>query len=177
MILLNYILGITGSIASIFGLYFTYISFINPLKRFNYFLSKSDNWEEFVGLKKNLSIYRHKKYPNFQIVVDWDEAVVENFHEEWMRTYPDPEHDVSYFVRLESNGTLLDKELFVSLDGDRYFVPVPKIEMSKMEENKREFYYDKRQIQLANTIGKFYLQGDDIYAFMSKQNKTIKIKK
>lgn len=175
MILLNYILGITGSIASIFGLYFTYISFINPIRRFNCFLSKSDNWEKFIGVENNLSIYRHKRYPNFQIVVDWSESVAENFHEEWIHSYPDNEHNASYFVRLESNGMLLDKEPFVSLDGGRYFVPVPRIEMSKTEENKREFYYDKRQVQLANVIGEFYLQGDDIHAFMSKQNEMSKI--
>ena len=36
--------------------------------------------------------------------------------------------------RLEANSMLVNKELFVSLDGHRYFVPVPKVLSVKNDE-------------------------------------------
>lgn len=91
-------------------------------------------------------------------MVDWDREVVENFHEEWMNDalYPDKTHNASYYVRLEANGMLLDKELFVSLDGHRWFVPVPRIEMSKTKSGERIFITrlgkSSSQISLVNVI-------------------------
>lgn len=88
--------------------------------------------------------------------------------------FPDKDHNVSHYVGLEVNGMLLDKELFVSLDGGRYFVPVPEIEMA--EEGKRNFYYNAQQVQLAKIVGDFHFQGDDIYKFATQQKKPIIIK-
>ena len=159
--------------------YLTYIFFVNPIKRFNKFLKKSGNWEKFIGIESHLYYYRHKKYPSFQLVIDWDVPIVENFHEEWINDalYPDKINNASYCIRLEVNGMLLDKELFVSLDGHRWFVPVPRVEMSKILKDEREFYYDERQVQLANIVGKYHFLEKNIYDFAKMQKKVIKIKK
>jgi hypothetical protein len=174
--ILSLILGILGLVASLVGTYFTYISFVNPLYRLKKYLKKSNDWEKFIGIEDHLSIYRYKKYPNFQIVIDWDREIVDNFHEEWMNDslYPDKTNNTSYCVRLEVNAMLLDKELFVSLDGHRYFVPVPKI--ANVKNNKREFYYDKKQIQLANIIGHYHFGDKNIYDFIKNQRKAIILK-
>jgi len=115
----GFIVGILGLIATLVGTHLAYISFVNPLKRFNKYLEKADNWERFIGIESHLYYYRYKKYPSFQLVIDWDRAIVENFREEWINDalYPDKTNNASYYVRLEANGMLLDKELFVSLDG------------------------------------------------------------
>lgn len=168
---LNYIIGILGFVLSLVGTYFTYLSFVNPVKRLNALLKNANNWESFFGTDSCLSIFRHKKYPNFQLVINWNKPVVEDFHEKWINDslYPDKTNNASYFVQLEINGMLLDKELFVSLDGHRWFVPVPMIEIKegRMDENK--IYYNKRQVQLANIIGRYHYK-DNIYDFAKMQN-------
>jgi len=172
MIILSLTIGILGLIATLSGTYFTYISFVNPVHRFRRYLKNSSNWEKFQGTEVSLSIYRHKRYPNFQIIVDWDETIVENYQEEWMRDYPDKEHNASRFVRLEANAMLLETELFVSLDGGRTFAPVPR----RSSQNDRfTYWYDKIQVQLANIIGEYSWE-KDINEFASKQKKPILIK-
>ena len=95
---------------------------------------------------------------------------------EWINDglYPDKTNNASYCVRLEANAMLLDKELFVSLDGHRYFVPVPKVLSVKNDE--REFYYDTRQIQLANIVGVYHFENKTIYDFAKECKKPILIK-
>ncbi len=175
--ILGFIIGILGLVATLVGTYFAYISFINPITRFKKYLKNPENWEKFQGIENYLSFYRHKKYPNFQIVIDWENKLAENFHEEWINDdlYPDKTNNASYYVRLEANAMLLDKELFVSLDGHRYFVPVPRVSMSKTKTNERDFYYDTRQIQLANIVGEYYFGDKNIYNFAKSQSKPITI--
>ncbi len=176
--ILSLVIGIVGLVATAIGTYLTYISFVNPTKRFNKYLKKPDNWEQFIGIESHLYYYRHRKYPSFQLVINWDRSVVENFHEEWIKDalYPNKTNNASYYVMLEANGVLLDKELFVSLDGHRWFVPVPRIQISKIKKDEREFYYEKRQIQVANIVGKYHFEDKNIYDFAKMQSKPIKIK-
>jgi hypothetical protein len=171
MIILSLIIGVLGLIATLVGGYFTYISFVNPMSRLKKYLKNPNNWEKFQGEEFNLSIYRHKKYPNFQILVDWNKKVVEHYQEEWIRDYPDKENNASYFVRLEANAMLLAVELFVVLDGGRGFVPSPR---RSYEQKELVYYYEPIQIQLAKIIGEYSWE-KDIYEFASKQKKPIKI--
>lgn len=173
--ILGLVIGIIGLFATLVGTYFTYISFINPIIRFKKYLKNPENWENFQGIENHLSFYRHKKYPNFQIVIDGDKEVVENFQAEWIndKLYPDKTNNASHYVRLEANAMLLDKELFVSLDGHRYFYPVPKV--FRGENDEREFYYDRQQIQLAKIVGRHHF-GKDIYDFAKECKIPILIK-
>ncbi len=173
--ILGLVIGILGLAATFVGTYFTYISFVNPITRFKKYLKNSENWEKFQSIENHLSIYRNKKYPTFQIVIDWDKELVENFHEEWMNDalYPDMTNNASYYIKLEANAMLLDKELFVSLDGHRNFVPVPRIKV--LGEGKREFYFDTKQVQLANIVGKYHFC-KNIYDFAKAQKGSILIK-
>ncbi len=169
--IISLIIGVLGLLATLVGTYFTYISFVNPLKRFKKYLKNPKDWEKFLGTESYISIYRHKRYPNFQIIIDWTKVVVENYKEEWIQNYPDKDHNASHFVRLEMDGMLLEKELFVSLDGGRIFVPVPRRSLK----NKKLFYwYDEIQIQLADIVGEFYIK-KDINNFAKNQKKPILI--
>ncbi|MBI2054232.1 MAG: hypothetical protein HYT36_02780 [Candidatus Staskawiczbacteria bacterium] len=173
--ILGFIIGILGLIATLVGTYFTYISFINPITRFKRYLKNHEDWEKFYGIEDRFSFYRHRKYPNFQIIIDWSQKVAENFHEEWINDalYPDKTNNASYYVRLEANSMLLGKELFVSLDGHRYFVPVPRV--LSIKNGERRFYYDKQQIQLTKIIGKHHFE-KDIYEFAKECKKPIVVK-
>jgi hypothetical protein len=79
----------------------------------------------------------------------------------------------SYYVILEANSILLGKELFVSLDGHRYFVPVPKI--LNVQNSERKWYYDKQQIQLAKITREHHFE-KSIYEFTKECKKSILIK-
>lgn len=171
--ILGLAIGLLGLVATLVGTYFTYISFINPITRFKKYLKNPKGWKKFQGAEIHLSIFRHKKYPNFQIIIDWDKPVVENYQEEWIRDYSDREHNTSYFVRLEANAMLLEKELFVSLDGGRAFIPSPR---RTLENEKLVYWYDTMQIQLANIIGEYPWERD-INEFAAEQKKPILIKK
>lgn len=160
-------LGALGLIATLVGTWISYISFVNPLKRFRKYLKNPKVWEKFEGREDYLTIYRHRKYPNFQIVIDWNSYVVKNFHEEWINDglFRDKENNTSYYVKFEANGMLLHKELFVSLDGHRYFVPVPKINIVAED---RTFSYNANQIQLANIVGEYSFGDNNICDFIEK---------
>ncbi len=173
---LSLLIGLFGLIATLVGTYFTYISFVNPIIRFKKYLKKPKNWEYFQGVEQYLYFYRYKKYPNFQIVIDFSKEVVENFHEEWINDslFPNKENNASYYIRLEAAGIVLSKELFVSLDGHNYFVPVPSIKI--FQNGQKEFYYSEQQTRLADIIGKYHF-GEGIYEFAKKQKRPILIKK
>lgn len=134
------------------------------------------NWEKFQGIENHLSFYRCKKYPNFQLVIDWDREHVKDFFEEWMSSVQlnNIMKNASYFVRLEVNGMLLDKELFASLDGHRYFVPVPRIDVA--ESGEYVYYYDSQQIQLANIIGLYNFGDCSIVDFVKNQHVNISLR-
>ena len=172
--ILGLVLGILGLIATLVGTYLAYVSYINPMVRFRWYLKKPNEWEEFQGIESHLSIYRHRKYPMFQLVVDWDKEIVDGFQEEWVNDalYPDKTNNATFYVQLVANGMLLDKELFVSLDGHRWFVPVPKISLNA---DQRDFYYDSRQVQLAHIVGRYHFLDHDIYRFARVQNRPIQI--
>ena len=170
--IISLLIGLVGLIATIIGTYLTYISFINPIIRFRRFLKNPKKWEKFEGIEDNIYFYRYNKYPNFQIVIDWEKEIVDNFQEEWMSFFPNSQNNASYYVKLEVNGMLLDKELFVSLDGHRYFVPVPRI---KTIDGERKFYYDYKQIQLANIVGRYYLDEENGILGFAKSQKNLSI--
>lgn len=173
---LSLIIGIFGFIATLVGAYFTYISFVNPIIRLKKYLKKPQNWEKFQGTEAYLSIYRHKKHQEFEIIIDWDKPVVKNYQEEWIKDYPDKEHNASYFVRLEAKGMLLMKELFISLDGGRIFVPMPRM---RFRNSEAEYWYETIQIQLANILGEYSYErsgAKNIEGFASQQKKQILIK-
>ena len=95
---INLVIGLLGLI----GLYFTYISFVNPIGRFNRYLRKPAGWEKFLGVEMYTDIYRYKKYPSFQIVIDWNKELVNNFHESWINDalFPDKTNNCSYHAQI-----------------------------------------------------------------------------
>src|SRR5579884_3759106 len=125
MVALGLIIGILGLLATLFGTYIAYETYISPMTRFKKFLKKANNWE-VVSKDDSSDIYRYKRQPGYQLTIDWSKSLVHGFKEPWIRQYPDENNNTSYHVVLEANGVFLNKELFVTLDGGREFVPVPK---------------------------------------------------
>ena len=165
----SFVLGILGLIATVIGSYIAIVSYINPINRFKKYLKKSKNWEICVFVECNLKIYRNKRFPGYQIIIDWNKPLSNNFQEEWIRNYPDRNNNSSYFIRLEANGVYLMGELFVTLDGARTFVPVPR---RSTYNDEIKYWYDEIQVQLANIVGEFHLD-ENVIDFAKNQKKEI----
>ena len=165
--ILGIVIGILGLLASIAGTYLAWISFVDPMQRFEKYLKDPNGWEKFIGIEDHIYFYRYKKYPNFRIVIDWNKAIERDFSEEWMNNIPisDKKNNASYIVSMEVNSMLIDKELFVSLDGHRYFVPVPNRFI--VNDGIMTFFYNQRQVQLANIVGKYFFE-KDIFKFAKR---------
>lgn len=174
--ILGIVIGIFGLAASIVGTYLAWISFVNPMRRFKKYLKNQNGWEKFIGIEDHIYFYRYRKYPNFQITIDWDKEIVANFYEEWIDNLliSDKDNNASYIVGIEINSILMDKELFVSLDGHRYFVPVPNRIIAK--EGKANFFYSQRQVQLANIVGRYHFE-KNIFEFAKNADINISAKK
>ena len=179
------------------GILFTVIEYISrvicfiktflmphPAFMFNMLLKKPEAWEESVGTSEGYPTYRHKKYPFFQIIVNFEKPIKERYHEEWLENglFPrlkNKNGTSNGLVRVNfyANGIPLGSEFFNVLDDHRWFVPQPRIEMLEPEEGewmkRREFCYDTKQIRLAKIIGKIHptyaeFDGWDIYKFAEK---------
>ncbi|MCF6765189.1 hypothetical protein L3V82_05350 [Thiotrichales bacterium 19S3-7] len=162
--MIGLLLGILGLIATLIGVWFSYISFVNPIKRFKKYVKNSNDWERFHRIENLIDCFRHKKYPTFQLIIDYDLVIVKDFSEDWIGACPDKGSNASYHVQYKVNDMLFKTELFVLLDGGRNFVPVPRVEVNQDQPNSRQFYYDIEQIQIANIVGKYHFE-DNIYDY------------
>jgi hypothetical protein len=169
------IVGVSGFITGIVGIILSYWALRSPKTRLERYLRTPDSWKVITSPKGNVYAYTHKKHPGFKVTIDWDRVVNDGFHEGWVNNslYPDKTNNCLYSVVIEADSAVIEQELFVSLDGHRYFVPLPRIENIN---GSRAWFYDKRQVQLAKIIGKFgYFK--NINEFADNQKHPITIKK
>lgn len=167
--LVQFILSIIGLIVTIIGTYVAYITYINPMIRFKSFLQRPNNWEQFITDSSVIGTYRYIKYPTFQIKINYERN--ENFYEDWIPKFPD-KSVIKREVSLEVNGLVLDLVSFISLDGGRYFIPLPKM---KYNNGKFSYYYNQKMIKLSYIIGDFYREKGDIFNFIKKYELPINI--
>jgi len=168
--MLSVLISILGLAATLVGIYLAYLFYINPSKRFNEYLKNPKNWEEYRQSDLSpVDIYRHKYFPDFQIKVS-HESLNNDFNEDWIKDYPDKTKE-TYLVKLIAKGIEIAQFVFLSLDGDRINVPLPKIGA-----NGKKYYYSDLQINLYQVIDKFNTSGEyPITDFISEQKKDIVI--
>ena len=164
----TWIITILGFIATIVGSILAIFTFVSSIWRLKFYLKKPLNWRKvYIGrIKYN---WQYKNHPEFTIEVDdenknWDTGVKEN----WMRDYPNPTKSTS-LVRIKANGQVLMVENFISLDGGRYFVPLPKRHINTDQEKENEYWYTPLQVNLSRIVGEYY-RGDSIEDFIKSHN-------
>jgi hypothetical protein len=158
-------LGILGLIATIVGSALSYVTYVNPFVRFKWYLKRSSKWEK-INRDDHSTFYGYIHQPGYTVSADWDREVVRGYNEEWIRAYPDRENNTSYYVEMHANGIFLGRELFVSLDGGRIFVPAPRV---KRVDDIMMYYYNELQILLAKIIS-WYNWEVSIEEFAASQN-------
>lgn len=160
---LSIILGILGLSASILSIWFAYITYVTPIKRFKWYLKNKSGWSNISSRSENkVEFLQYAKHPEFTIVETFDRDW--ETEEPWIKGIVRPDkYMASYQVELKFNNQTICTGNFLSLDGMRIYVPIPHIMPIDMEQvdfdsegDTREFYYDDIQVLLARVIGKFH---------------------
>jgi hypothetical protein len=166
MVWFSWIATVLGLVATIAGTTLAYFTFISPMHRFRLYLRKSKRWEEVVVDRSGMDSYwRYDRHPEFVLERgdsdEWDPIVMES----WMPHSPDTSKGrTQIFARV--NGQHLFNEEFVSLDGGRNFVPLPR---RQSVEGGSEYWYTSLQVSLARIVGHYYRPVTSIDDFMAQQ--------
>ena len=154
------ILGLILGILGLIGTTLTIAAFINPKIRLDYYLRKFEKWEEVhLNLGGGNSFWRFRPHPEFTIRQQEDSQ--ESDHgvtESWMKyPLPDPSKH-TYMVHITAGDTVVYVEKFITLDGGRHFVPLPRVRYDE-EKKDNKYFYVPLQIKIARIIGTFHRMG------------------
>ena len=157
--IIQWFITILGLIASIVGGVLAFFTFISPLVRLKWYLKKTKKWKKVYSNQYKYN-WQYEKHPEFVIEVD-EESRDWSTTESWMTHYPD-NHKSTSFVKAMANGQILLTENFISLDGHRYFVPVPKravikdVGIGSNEIPEYKYWYTTVQVKLARIVSDYY---------------------
>lgn len=117
-----------------------------PLGRMELLLNDFEDW---VSINDDTQLY-HKQFPEF--TVHQGRQINEHFREPWSERFSDISAH-SFEVELRYFETIIHKEMFVTCDGGRYQIPMPKIDSS---DSVRKFYIEEKSF--AYKIAKIFWQ-------------------
>ena len=131
---------------------------LKPLERLRLLLGEHDKW---VSNQGDEYLY-HEQHPEFVIRRSDHE---EDFSEPWTERFPDPTAH-RYEVCFYHYNTVLRRSTFVSCDGGRYQIPLPR----RLDIDDFELYTDTIEYMLAQIYYQ-YLPLDEELAFVGIQLK------
>lgn len=111
-----------------------------PLKRLRGYIEEIPQWKRLDS--KGQCTIHHVQFTDFTINIDYNDPVTKDFKEPWSERFPDKQA-ISYNLEFKHKATVLKRELFVSCDGNRYFVPMPT------RNSEGEFFYDTTKMAFA----------------------------
>ena len=141
-------------------------------------LLQNGKWlkRELSGRHANRTVWTSVDETSYQIQNTY-EVEVENFKEPWVKGFPDPQA-TSYIVDLTVSGQTVTQVRFVSLDGGRYFVPMPDIATTDKTDGKIERIYSYERASLkylvGNIVGRYYSFVKNLDEFAARQGIEIK---
>jgi hypothetical protein len=77
--------------------------------------------------------------PDVSVGIAWGYPSNDNWHEAWVENFPDKQAS-SHFVDFFYNGMLVDREVYISADGGRAYIPLPKIDTLTITQWQYEFF-------------------------------------
>jgi hypothetical protein len=166
MIWFSWIATVLGLVATIAGTTLAYFTFVSPMYRLKLYLRKRKRWEEVVTDFQGMETHwRYQGHPEFVLErgdsQEWDQGLMEA----WMPFSPNSLKSRTQ-IRVRVNGQFLFVEEFISLDGGRNFVPLPR---RKSVEGQFEYWYTPLQVSVARIVGHYYRPFTTIDDFMSQQ--------
>jgi hypothetical protein len=123
----------------------------NTLETFEQLLEDADEWvKEWID-DKEVWVYKYDAV--YQIVIEDD---YHEFTESWTQVYPDKFGSDRFSVKLKINNTTIKQLSFISCDGGRITVPLPK---SEVVEEELKYYWCQNSIdfKVGRIIGRFYI--------------------
>ncbi len=123
----------------------------------NKYLEKFENLLENSSWRKEIINHTETWFCDDDNSYQIEKGESENkFTEKWTQVYPDKFGSYSYPVYLKVGGVPIKQFLFVSCDGGRIFVPIPR---RKIVDNKRIFQFNTNSLEykLGKIIGDFYI--------------------
>lgn len=130
------------------------------LYNFDRFLQERTDWERRII--DDSEVYFYTRDNNYKIVQgdtsirDWEPRI-----EPWMNNFPDA-YVSEWRVYLKYGENIIAEYSFVSCDGARYFIPLPKKRCAEPGENFRcsrfEYIWNRgsTEYKIAEVIGRFY---------------------
>jgi hypothetical protein len=91
--------------------------------------------------------------------VQGESDIAETFSEPWTENFPDQRHSGRCPVYLKIGAATVKEITFVSLDGGRVLVPMPRVRV----ENRRQIFYWREsslEFSLGEIIGRFYIHNN-----------------
>ncbi len=122
------------------------------MRHFLYLVDTAE-WDSFeTDLRR---IYVCQDDMLFQVQIDYSDDD-NKFDEPWVRKFPDPVAR-RFFVNMMIAGQIIAQFPFISLDGGRYFVPLPRSYTTKSKETVRySWERDSPDFRLFRVVGKLY---------------------
>ena len=155
--LISLVIAFFGILLAFISIVLTYITFFAPLFTARYALRDQGRWSEITISKPGHKFLRHEVFSGFSIEIDFSSPVTDNFFEPWMNALYRPDRGASsYYVTMFFNGLPILTELFVSYDGNRNFIPAPKI---KKLGSRYYLHFDQMQRLLAQVVGSIHIEG------------------
>lgn len=151
------IVGIIIGLVGLITIPLSFLTYISPKHRVNRYLRSPAKWKEVsLDLDGDDYLWQYVPHPEFEIRTlndshEWDYGVTER----WMRyPLPDPTKR-TYMVHVKAGDVVVYAERFISLDGGRYFVPLPRVKYHDEKEDN-EYYYEPLQLRISRVIGRYY---------------------
>lgn len=90
---------------------------------------------------------------NLSIMIAWGLKHNDNFIEEWANDFSD-QRAASDFVDFFYNGVLVLREIIVSVDGGRCYLPLPKLEIDGKSKKVTRLYVSKHKSKFVDMLNK-----------------------
>jgi|GEM_PF-4284147 len=128
-------------------------------------VTTDDNNTVYADYHTNRAAYR----PGLSIGLAWGLNCNENFYEQWANCHPDPQAS-SHFLDIFYNGMLVERIIYVVIDGGRSYMPLPHREMNENHETigwyvtheEYEFFELFNSLQSFDTQYNSYLRSSGI---------------
>lgn len=122
------------------------------------FLNQFIVWNSGSGEFQNLEIESHSMVAsyrnNLSIMIAWGLKHNDNFIEEWANNFS-VQRAASDFVDFFYNGALVLREIIVSVDGGRCYLPLPKLEFDNKGKKVTRLYVSKYKSRFVEMLNKF----------------------
>jgi hypothetical protein len=113
------------------------------------YLQEIGVWNDGGGDFKNIEVNAHGMRASYNddlnIWIAWGYTANPDFREEWANRFPDPNASSSY-VDFFFGANLVFRDLYVTVDGGRCSVPLPKRDFDKHEKRVTRIYASSERI-------------------------------